>query len=1169
MKRFAPVCSRVSIIGILVLTGTFHLALHAQETTGSIEGTVRDSSGGLVVGAAVSVKSESGTVRLLHTDSAGRYRATTLAVGVYEVTTQEAGFKRTTTGGVKLSVDDHLRLDVVLNVGDVAQTAVVTAEVPLLESDNGVLSGLVDSRKVTDLPLNGRNFAQLINLQAGVSTNVNGNQGSGQSVNGARGTGNNFLLDGGDLNDPVVPSASAAGSTGGFTGTAPGINAVSVDAIQEFRVITSNADAEFGRNSGAQVNIITKSGTNQVHGAIFEFARNRAFQARSYFDRNPAFQRDGHFIAPPFVQNNFGGVLGGPVQHDKTFFLFSYEGFRQRQGVSVVNNLPSPNTIAAVAQQNAALGQVLGAVFTGRYAAPTGKEDSVANIIKTQTPVVTPTSLNRANSFDEDAYLGKIDRNLPRNARLSVRYAYFHNNAGPGTVSGSGLPGTGVGFMNTVHNGIIDLTQPFGGSLLNDFRAVFERNSISNLFDPAPDGILQSGTARSGAFAGQPYGDPLTPNGIPTLDLGYGLPELGYTTTAPNTRASNTFQFNDTFTMIKGRSTLKMGGELRRIQDNSVFGFLERPNWQWNSSGANTILQPGAPASVFTQNLFLTPPTSERGFRIWEGAPFVQETLKVTAKLTINAGLRYEYLGRLTEVNGFLSNAFLSPGGNPSANTSLLANGPAGLNQVRLITVGSGRPLALFPAALNNYSPRLGFAYSANPTTTVRGSYGIFYDRIFDNVVGNARNSPPFVVPVTTGSIPYGFSVATADPAATTLPIGPTTVNPNLSFPKTQRYNLSVQQQFGRSNLLELAYVGAAANHLVRTLNENFGSSFPNAYRPANINVPVGIANSSSNFRPQVFGTFSTRDSSSTSNYNSLQASLRRNFAAGLAFQVSYTWSHSLDTGSGEILTGIPTGSVTNLLPARNLNGTVAYPTLVNINALRASQGLSAFTTDAQAASYYAATYLGGAQLGADYGNSDFDLRHALVINFNYDLPFGAGKLIGGTSHGLIDKLIGGWQANSILRFQTGAPYSLLAGTDVNGDGVSNDRASLRAGTLASLRNPLFRSNGSLTYLTNPKVDGVSTLGLSATPDVAGSQLQRNLLSGPGVDSIDFSLFKNTAFSTRHERINTQFRAEAFNVFNHTNFSNPTSTISAATFGQIAATTTPGRILQFGLKILF
>jgi len=1145
--------------------------LQAQETTGSISGTVHDPSGALIANANVIVRSpDAGSVRQVTTDSEGRWSVTTLPIGMYEVVIEKAGFKKAIKTGIVLNVNDHLAVNSSLDVGEVSETTTVTAEVPLLESDNAVLSGMVDSKKVTDLPLNGRNFAQLINLQAGTSTNSGGNQGSGQSVNGARGTGNNFLLDGGDLNDPVVPNGSAAAVTGSFTGTAPGINAVSIDAVEEFRVITSNANAEFGRNSGAQVNIITKSGTNTLHGTLFEFARNRVFDSRSYFDLNPLYTRNGHLIGPPLVQNNFGGVADGPIQRGKMFFLFSYEGFRQSQGISVVNNIPSPNTIAAVAQQNPVLGQILSSVFIGQYAVTPTSDNSIQNIITTGTPVLTPLSLNRSNNFSENAYLGKIDRNLPRNARISVRYAYFHNNAGPGTVSGSGLPGTGVGFTNTVHNGIISLTQPFGGAKLNDFRAVFERNSVNNIFDPAPQGVLDSGTFRTGAYAGQDYGSPFTPNGIPTLDLGFGLPELGYSTTAPNIRTSNTYQYSDTFTLIQGRSTLKIGGELRRIQDNSTFGFLERPNWQWNSTGADTILQPGTPASVFTQNLFLTPATSERGFRIWEGAPFVQETFKLSSKLTIDAGLRYEYLGRLTEVNGYLSNAFLAPDGNPVAGESLLANGPAGMNQVRLITVGSGRKLGIFQADLHNVAPRIGIAYVATPKITVRGSYGIFYDRIYDNVVGNARNSPPFVVPVTTGNTPYGLSINTADPYSTTLPIGPTTVNPNLQFPRTQRGNLSVQQQIGHSNLLEITYVVAKADHLVRTLNEDFGSAFPAAYRPANINVPTNIPNTNDDFRPLVLGNFSTRDTSSTSNYNSLQASLRRNFASGLAFQITYTYSHALDTGSGEILTGIPVASITNLLPVKNANGTVAYPTLANINALRQAQGLGVLGSDAEAAQYYAANYLGSAQLNAEYGNSDFDLRHAAVINFNYDLPFGAGKLLGESAHGLVDKLIGGWQANGILRFQTGSPYTLLAGTDVNGDGLSNDRTSLLSGSLASLRNPTFRQNGNLFLLTNPLNNGVRTLGISANPSLASSQLPRNDMFGPGVEDVDFSLFKNTSFSFFDKKLNTQFRAESFNLFNHTNFANPSSTVAAtSTFGQITATTIPGRQVQLGLKILF
>src|SRR5262249_18756347 len=251
--------------------------------------------------------------------SEGQYVATALPVGTYEVSVEKTGFKKVTAQGIQLSVDNRLVVDVVLEVGSVTETFSVAANVTLLETESATTSGLVDSKKVAELPVNGRNWAQVINLQAGVSNNNNGNQGSGQFINGSRGAYNNFLLDGGDLNDPVVPNGTAAAVTGAFTGSAPGINAVSVGAVEEFRVITAGATAEFGRNSGAQINVITKSGTNRFHGSLFHFLRNRALDARSFFDLNPAFQRDGRAVAPPFTQNNFGGTLGGRIKRDKTF----------------------------------------------------------------------------------------------------------------------------------------------------------------------------------------------------------------------------------------------------------------------------------------------------------------------------------------------------------------------------------------------------------------------------------------------------------------------------------------------------------------------------------------------------------------------------------------------------------------------------------------------------------------------------------------------------------------------------------------------------------------------------------------------------------------------------------------------------------------------------------
>ncbi|PYT11962.1 MAG: hypothetical protein DMG59_24900, partial [Acidobacteria bacterium] len=1016
-----------------------------------------------------------------------------------------------------------------------------------------------------ELPLDGRNWAQLINLQAGVSNNNNANQGSGQFINGSRGAYNNFLLDGGDLNDPVVPSGSAAGVTGAFTGSAPGINAVSVDAVEEFRVITAGATAEFGRNSGAQINVITKSGTNNLHGTLFHFLRNRNLDARSFFDLNLAFQSNGRAIAPPFVQNNFGGTAGGPIKKDRTFFFASYEGFRQRQGISVVNFIPSPNTIAAVKRQNAALGAIFESVFTGPFSVAPPADLSPDAIIARNSPVVTPQSLVRSNSFDQNAFSVKIDQQISPSSRFSGRYAFFNNNAGPGTVAGTGLPATGVGFTNRVHNLVLSETHSFSPTKLNEFRATFERNGVNNSFDPAPQALLDAGKLRSGAFAGQPYGDPFTPNGVPTLDLGYNLPELGYTVTSPNVRFSNTYQLSDSFSMTRGRMTLKFGGEIRRIQDNSTFSFLVRPNAQWASGGALTIFQPGAPISFLTQNLYLTPSTSERGFRITEWGPYVQTTTRLTRNLTIEAGLRYEYLGRASEVNGFLSNAFLAPGGKPLLGTSLIANGLTGLNQVRFFTIGRGRPQGLFQPDKNNFAPRLGGAWTRG-LTTLRASYGVYYDRIFDNVLGNARNSPPFVVVLTTGGVPFGSSVAGPDPFTTDIPIGPTTVNPSLVFPRTQRWTFSVQRQLEKNTLFEVAYVGADGANLVRTIQPNFGGGFPAPYRPANVDVPTGVANSVDNFRPLVLATFSTRDSSASSSYHSLQVSLRHRFAQGLAAQFNYTWSHAIDDGSGEIVTGAPLASVSNLLPAHNANGSIALPTLANINQVRASGGLSPFTTDADAARYFVQNFVGGPQYGAERGNADFDLRHATVLNFLYDLPFGAGHTLGGSTHGLAGWLVSGWQTNGILRFQTGTAFSLIAGVDVNGNGVVNDRASLLSGDLGKLFNASFGKNGDRRYLINNQG---AVLGVSPTPEIIGSMLSRNVLFSPGIINVDFSMFKNTHIPVGKEGLNLQFRAEAFNLFNHTNFGGPVTNIASSQFGVVSSTQVLGRQVQLGLKLIF
>jgi hypothetical protein len=281
----------------------------------------------------------------------------------------------------------------------------------------------------------------------------------------------------------------------------------------------------------------------------------------------------------------------------------------------------------------------------------------------------------------------------------------------------------------------------------------------------------------------------------------------------------------------------------------------------------------------------------------------------------------------------------------------------------------------------------------------------------------------------------------------------------------TQRWNVSIQRQLETNTVLEVAYVGADARNLVRTIQPNFGGGFPAPFRPANVDVPSQPAITAENFRPPLLATFSTRDSSASSSYDALQVTLKRRFAQGLSFQLSYTWAHVIDDGSGEIVTGAPLSSVTNLLPVRAANGTIPLPTLANVNTTRAMRGLGPLATEAEAARYFVQNFVGGPQYEAERGNADFDLRHAAIINFIYELPFGSGKPIGKDASGPVKWIIGGWQTNGILRFQSGQPFTLTAGLDVNGNGVVNDRAALLSGELGKVMNPSFGDNGSRQYL--------------------------------------------------------------------------------------------------------
>jgi hypothetical protein len=1130
--RFVPAKGWILLKHLLPFL--FSNVLAAQTLTGYLTSA---DGGALANGVVTATHLATGQQRTAPASATGLYVLPGLLTGRHKLEAARRGHQ-TVAVELDLAIQQTRQVDLQLTATPTTELRVVAAP-PALETTNATLSGLVDGRRVLELPLNGRNFAQLINLQPGVALisshgllgggpDSSGIQGSGLFVNGARGGHNNFLFDGADANDPVVPSGTGAASTAVFTGGAPGINGISADAVAEFRVITSNAPAEFGRSSGAVINVVTKSGGNALHGSLFEYLRNRALNARNTFEARK----------PGFTQNNFGGTLGGAVRRDRTFYFASYEGFRQRQSVTVPVNAPSPNTIAAMKRQNALLGGLAEAYFAP---AQTQVNDRpVEEILAANQPVIATSFRPRPNGIDQNALLGRLDERLPRDGWLTLRYAWFGGEGIPGTISGQGLPGSNVGYTNASQNAVLVHTQPLSPRTLHEARLSVQRNTPRATFEETPAALLAVGRLR---VSNTPYGAPDSANGIPTVNLGFGLTPIGYETTAPNRRGVTTYQLGNALTAIRGAHTWKAGGEFRRIQENSVFSFRLRPDVVFNSAGANTIFRPGAPVQSYDQNVFVNPGTSQRGFRLSEWAGFVQDTWRVSRRLTLDLGLRYEFFGRPYEVNGYLNNGFLT-----GANGEALASADqlsAPINRLRLFPVGRGRVHDFYQPDRNNFAPRVGVAW-AQGAHAVRLGYGIFYDRLFNNVFGNARVSPPYTVPVFITGEPFG-ATPPVDPFTTTLGISPVTVNPTFRNAYTQRFNATYQRELFGQTMVEAGYVGARALRLVRTLRLNQGAAFPLAFRPANVDAPART-NSLDSFRPLNLANMSTRDSSGASTYHSFQLSAKRRFAGRYGWQLSYTLGQSTDIASGEILTDLVITSITNTLPLRTADGLVPLPSL---DLLRGLEPGLANVTDA--ARYYNQRFLGPNQWRAEIGNSAFDIRQTLVANGSLALKWGV-------------------QLNAIYRWQSGVPFVISTGLDANGDGNAPDRAALLGGSLSNLIAPQGRQFFAPSTLGRGRNNQLvrtfngATVGVSETPENVASYLKRGALHGPSLALLDFSLHKTF---TLRENLRLQARAECFNLPNATNYGLPAATLTSPQFGLMTFTSTPPRQIQFALRLEF
>jgi hypothetical protein len=1108
----------------LVLLLTISLLLtalaSAQSFRGAIRGKVTDPSGSIIAGASVSAKNTgTGLTRGATTGDDGGYVLAELPAGVYTVTAQAAGLSPAAQNvQVNVGLDTTANFDLT-KVEKRQEQLNVTAEAPLVEATRDVLGEVVDQRLVTDLPLNGRDFGKLVALVPGATVEPSGvaaiQSGFGQfAINGNRDRSNNYTVDGTDNNDPFFNN-SAFNQTG--IGGAPA-SLLPIDAIQEFN-LQANFAPEYGRNSGSVINILTRSGSNHFHGSAFEFLRNDAMDARNYFNRAPATKS-------PFHNNNFGVSLGGPIIKDRTFFFGAYEGQRERVGSDFALQVPGNNP-ALPASGNSLPNQITAAqtLVEGNEITPS---PALTNILTTMFPAATDfngTAGTLAGSVrdknDVDTFIAKIDHQLTSNQSLTGRYAFARSQqvfplGGLGFGAGSRLPQFAQSSPTRVQLVSASLLSTLGGTKINEVRFGYSRyrTSFSSLDNVDP-----------GSFGTQavPFNLGTGKLGLPEIDFGGTFDNLGSSAfSIPRGRTSQSFQILDNFTWVRGRHTIKFGGEYRRASISSFNDNLERGLFSFGTEDpANlTLCQSPDPPVACTLNDGAGEPgvMTLVAYYLGDTFPlinagntqrdtfnnglsfFVQDDFRVSPSFTLNFGMRWEYFGPLGEKHNLLSN--IGRDGN-------------------LAMVGTDGLDGAYNRDLNNFAPRIGFAWNALSKTVVRGAYGVYHDYIpqdllianFTNSAGLATNpiGPQAVLSLSNsyhstawdGENPTGQVVSPIPP-----PFPPSGADifftpRNLVTPYVQNWNLNIQQQLSQNLALQLGYVGSKGTKLVRLRDANQPDI--NGNRP---NENYGFMNE--------FATISG------STYNAFQATLRTRDWHGLSGFAGYTFSKSLDDASD----GIDFNFATVAIPQDSTN------------------------------------------LAAEHGPSNFDTRHRFTAAFSYQLPrFGGHK-----------RLTEGWELNTIVTAQSGRPVPIVNADDSSGANFDvfptpsnfHQRPNLVPGQT------IINSN----WESGPDTIGYLNGNAFADPPFGTfGTLGRNAIYGPHFWSVDFAIAKSTSIT---DTLKLQLRAEMFNILNHPNFALPNFFVSPGSSQQGLITQTPDqaqtnpglggggpRVIQLGLKLVF
>ena len=1057
--------------------------------TGSIQGIVRDASRAAVPGAKLTLINTATNGELAATsDPNGEFQFPQVAPATYSLTVEGSGFKKAIVTAV-VQIDQITHLDVSLEVGDVNQSVSVEAGSPILEVDKSTLSSVVDSRTISSMPLNARQYLDLALLTPGVAASSPGTQGGGFNVAGARSQSNDFLLDGVSIIDTQINSAM-----GNFRIT---------DAVQEFSVQTSVATAEFGRGTGGQVSIVTKSGTNQFHGSAFEYFRNSKLDAADFFTNKAAKPKN------PLHRNQYGTTLGGPVIKDKTFFFLSWEGFRQ------VAPTPSATRVPTAAER-ATVTDPISRQLLQFWPDP-------------NTPGVTNYVTNvRATTFDNTG-LARVDHRFSDKDQLSARWAEYE-----GTIFTPGaLPSTGGNFNAPIsRSGVLTETHLFSPRLLNEFRFGFSRNVVST-------------TVQDNGFdASKIFDVHAQDSGLPTISISGGFASLGTSANLPTGRVTNTYEIFDNASLVApfgaSRHSFRWGvhvrrEEARRFLDGAGRGAFSFSNFSDFAAG------------MVNGSQFLYGST----LSYWRRYPcdlYWQDQWKIKDNLTLNYGIRYEYPSAIAQTRPEATNFVpgVGPvllGTNKVLNIDPTKNGVASFYYTQA-------PFTLSSSGVNsdknNIAPVIGLAYTprfaeslfGRDSTVIRAGFRVGYDDIYNNIAANMALNAPYNLTTTQiarvtqpGKFPWavGFNQSVplvanygaqgpGSPVSGVVGFG--AIDPNLRSSYIYQYNVGIQRKLGNDFSLEADYQGSTGHKL---------GTFVDLNQPRVIvRNPAVVGSSAPNeqiFPYPFFGSIATGKDIGNSNYNGLVLTGKYQGRHGIFFQGTYTYSKSIDDQSAFFgATGERAG------PADNNN------------------------------------------LQFERGPSSFDVRHRAVFVYAIDLPAGPGHRLFGWDNAFNRQVLGGWQVSGITTLQTGTPFTVFnSSNDFSGFNQFNDRPDVvGTGPLKlNTRNPDNVFDPSY-FSKTPPTGRVGTSG-------------RNQYYGPGLANYNFAAAKN--FPLIGERVKLRFQADFFNLFNHTNFANPTGNQSSSSFGRITATvgsatatsvgTTGGvtgggpRVIQLAMRVIF